>query len=65
MKNSTLLLPARFLCNMCIDHSKNDLYQCHNDQIPLESIKEAESLQSQEQIKNIQKVMVTVFKLFM
>ena len=28
MKNSTLLLPARFLCNMCIDHSANDLYQC-------------------------------------
>ena len=48
MKNSTLLLPARFLCNMCIDHSANDLYQCQNDQIPLESIKQAKSLQSAE-----------------
>lgn len=26
MKNSTLLLPARFLCNMCVDHSRNDLF---------------------------------------
>ena len=48
MKNSALLLPARFLCNMCIDGCKDDLYQCQNDQIPLDSIKSAKSLQSSE-----------------
>ena len=53
MKNSTLLLPARFLCNMCIEENTNDLYHCQNDQIPLESIKSAKSLCSYDQIINI------------
>ena len=65
MKNSTLLLPARFLCNMCIDHSANDLYQCQNDQIPLESIKQAKSLQSSEQITKIQEIILKTFMLFL
>jgi len=65
MKNSTLLLPARFLCNMCIDHSANDLHQCQNDQIPLESIKHAKSLQSGDQIMNIQKVISQSLTLFL
>jgi hypothetical protein len=65
MKNSTLLLPARFLCNMCIDHSANDLYQCQNTQIPLESIKQAKSLQSSDQITKIQEVILKTFKLFL
>ena len=64
MKNSTLLLPARFLCNMCIEENQNDLYHCHNDQIPLESIKSAKSLCSYDQIINIQKVIYQSFKLF-
>jgi hypothetical protein len=56
MKNSTLLLPARLLCNMCVDHSRNDLYQCQNDQIPLESLKHASSLKGVESILSIQTV---------
>lgn len=64
MKNSTLLLPARFLCNMCIDHNSNDLFQCHNDQIPLDSIKQAKSLQTPEQIQSIQKAILRCLESF-
>ena len=65
MKNSTLLLPARFLCNMCIDNSENDLFTCHNDQIPLEGIKNAKSFQSIAQIHSILEVIAEVLTLFL
>ncbi len=64
MKNSNLLLPARFLCNTCIDHNQNDLYKCENDQIPLENVKEARGLQSHEQVKIIQKIVKEGFQIW-
>lgn len=60
MKNSTIVLPARFLCNMCIDNCcEDDLYKCSKPQdnlLPLEGVREAKILKGKEQVNCIQKV---------
>lgn len=52
MKNSTLILPAKFLCNMCLnDAAEDDLYQCNESiHVPTDSFKEAKHLQGKEHV---------------
>ena len=60
MKNATLVLPARFLCNMCIDTCcESDLYKCtkpDDNLLPLEGVRDAKNLSEFKHISVIQVV---------
>lgn len=44
LKNSTFIFPARFLCNLCVEASHNDIHKVEQDMIPLDNLRNAECL---------------------
>eukprot|EP00347_Sterkiella_histriomuscorum_P003504 403364047 len=62
-KNSTLVFPARFLCNMCVQQGELDLFQCTSDQIPLDNLKNADQLSTMRFMSLIQEMITKAFQL--
>jgi hypothetical protein len=63
LKNTVVILPARFLCNLCIDRNNPYLVESRRDQIPLGHISKSEALQSSELVKQVWTVITETLKM--